>query len=96
MKKIIITIIALSLITVSFFGCGSKKSEALKTDRASIYTEFITSNAEKWNSDTFNPVNYIGINDLDLDGIPELIISDDAASAASSFGIFEAVCLKKK
>lgn len=51
------------------------------------YTSFILENKDYYTTD-YNHVNYIGVNDLNFDGVPDLILSDGAASAADSIALY--------
>lgn len=55
---------------------------------AKIYTDFIVENAPSAEEiGSFHGFCYLGVNDLNFDGVPELIISSDAVSAANAFAI---------
>ena len=72
-----------STVTTADTSSASADEEISDIDWVSLYTDFIVANKDE----EFPNVNYIGLNDLNFDGIPELILSDAAASAAYSIGI---------
>ncbi len=60
-------------------------------DWKTVYSDFLIALNERVSSESYSALNYIGLNDLTFDGVPELIVSDDAASAAASFAIYQIV-----
>ncbi len=64
-------------------GTNLTEKVEINVDWKSLYTDFIQENKDE----DYLYMNYIGLNDLNFDGIPELILSDNAASAAATVGI---------
>ena len=58
-------------------------------DWADIYTKFIIENEADFTEEAQPTIAYIGVNDLNFDGVPELIVSGTVASAAYYFNVFQ-------
>ncbi len=94
-KRLLSLAMALGLLAGVCTGCSNTAKEDAtaptteetklteSVDWKSLYTDFIVANKDV----QYPNINYIGLNDLNFDGIPELILSDSIASAAHSIGI---------
>lgn len=60
------------------------------TEWKSLFLAFLVSLNEKM-ANNLDSIYYITLNDLTLDGIPELIVSDSVASAAYGFAIYQII-----
>ena len=96
-KRVLGLAMALGLLTGVCTGCSNTAKEDAtaptteetnlteNVDWKSLYTDFIVTNKDE----QFPNINYIGLNDLNFDGVPELMLSDSAASAAATVGVFQ-------
>lgn len=82
MKKILFKLFALTFVIVSSMGCVQAKTVNYKA----IYTDLLQGLINN-SIDLYG----IGLSDLDLDGIPELIIYDGGASSAHGVNIFQII-----
>ncbi len=64
---------------------------ASDADWKTLYTEFILAADAYLESYYPDALYYINVTDLTLDGVPELIVSDTAASAAACFAVFQII-----
>ncbi len=101
MKKILMLFWVMTFI-ITVCGCSVVKldrpSPDEKPDKVALesgawkkaFGEFLLDLNGK-NQEDYEVINYVSLNDLNLDGVPELIVSDDGASAACSFAIFQLI-----
>ena len=58
-------------------------------DWADIYADYIIDHKSDFTEEAQPTIAYIGVNDLNFDGVPELIVSGTVASAAYYFNVFQ-------
>jgi len=101
MKKFLSLTLILCMLIITLGGCSSGDDKGKTASKAKnktenpewmqIYMDFIDDNKKEFTSEGFVGTNYLGLNDLNFDGVPELIFSDGAAGAAFSVGVFQII-----
>ena len=88
MRKKLTFILAMTLMTACLFGC-SYNNPTVSVDWADIYSDYIIEHKSDFTEEAQPNIVYIGVNDLNFDGTPELVVSGTAASAAYFVYLFK-------
>lgn len=98
MRKAFCLMLVLCFLVCVCSGCSNDEAEMPENfdkpviesvNWKQIYLDFLTENKFALQDAGYMEVNYIGLHDLNFDGVPELVLSDNAASAAYTVGVFQ-------